>query len=107
MEHKERLSSTEITGENRSSISSSIMGLEVENRFWKWSVKIPPISAHEETQSPALDLRKLMALDLLLMSVELWKYLVLRSLQVSQVSLDFDLHKDSSCLSKKSNSNFS
>ena len=43
-----------------------------------------------ESQPPTLVFKKFTTFDLLLMMVEVWKNFVLRSGQVSQVSLDFD-----------------
>jgi hypothetical protein len=52
--------------------------------------------------SPLEVFRKFTALDLLLIKVEEWKNLVLRSLHCNQVSLDFDLHKCSSFFNRDS-----
>jgi hypothetical protein len=90
MEQRLRNSSSVMTGEKRSSISSEIGGLVEENKFVKWETKVAPIEALSESQEPESVLKKLTALDLLLMIVEVWKNLVLSSEHESQSSLDLE-----------------
>ena len=93
-------------GENKSSNLASIGEFKEVKRLEKWAVKFLPIYALEETQSLESSLRKFTALDLLLIRVEVWKYLVLRSLQVNQVSLDLDFQRDSSLTKRLFKSSF-
>ena len=79
---------------------------EEVKRLEKWAMKFPPIYALEETQSLESSLRKFTALDRLLIRVEVWKYLVLRSLQVKQASLDLERQRISSLPRRFSKSNF-
>jgi hypothetical protein len=65
-----RLSSAEIMGEKRTSISSSTGGREEANKLEKWETKDPPIAALSKSQAPVPLLRKLTALDFLLIMVE-------------------------------------
>jgi hypothetical protein len=97
MEIRAMFSSSVMIGGKRSASSSSIGGEEEENRLEKWSTKILPIAVLSESQPPALVFKKFTAFDLLLMMVDVWKNFVLRSEQVSQVSLDFDFQRVSSC----------
>jgi hypothetical protein len=106
IEHKMTFSSIEITGENKSNVSVSIVGFEEVKRFEKWEMKLPPMSSLEDTQIPESNFRKFNAFALILIRVEVWKYLVLRSLRVSHVSLDFDLYRDSSFTKRLSKSSF-
>jgi hypothetical protein len=57
------------------------------------SKEFPPISALDDIQPPESNFKKFTALDLFLIRVEMWKYLVLRYLHVNQVSLDFEHHR--------------
>jgi hypothetical protein len=70
MEQRLKVSSAVIIGEKRLSISSTIRMLVEENRFEKWETKVAPIVALSESQDPESILRKLTALDLLLIIVE-------------------------------------
>jgi hypothetical protein len=90
------LSSAVMIGGKSSANSSSISGDVEAKRLEKCETKEPPIYALSENQPHSLDCRKLMALDLLLITVEEWKNFVLRSEQVSQVSLDFCFQRVSS-----------
>ena len=67
---KVMFSSSEMTGEKRSSNSYSIRGLEEVKRLEKWEMKFPPISSFEDTQKPVSNFKKLTALALLLIKVE-------------------------------------
>jgi hypothetical protein len=69
-------------------------------------MRLPPISPLEDTQVLESNFRKFTAFALLLIRVEVWKYLVLRSLQVSQVSLDLDFQRDSSLTKRLFKSSF-
>ena len=71
------------------------------NRFVKWETKVAPMESLSESQKPESVWRKLTELYLLLMMVEVWKNLVLRSEQESQSSLDLDFQRISS-LSRRS-----
>jgi hypothetical protein len=70
-ELKVMFSSSEMTGEKRSSNSCSISELEEEKRLEKWEMKFPPISSLEDTQTPVSNFKKLTALALLLIKVEI------------------------------------
>ena len=72
----------------------------------KWEIKFPPIVALEDTQTLEFNFRKFTALALLLIKVEVWKYFLLRSLQVSHISLDLERQRDSSLTNRFSKSNF-
>jgi hypothetical protein len=70
IEHRKIFSSSIIIGVNKSSISASIGEFEEVNRLAKCEVKEPPILFLEDTQTPESSLRKLIALALLLIRVE-------------------------------------
>ena len=92
---------------NKSNISSSVGREEEENRLEKWKTKLSAILALSETQFLSLIFKKFIAFNLLLIRVEAWKYLVLRSLQVNQVSLNLDFQRISFFYRRSSRSSFS
>jgi hypothetical protein len=71
--------------------SPSKVGEDEVKTFLKCEVKQFPISFLSEDQEPEGSFKKSIALRLLLIIVEVWKNLVLRSLQTSQFSLDLFL----------------
>ena len=73
-----------------------------ENMLVKWETKESPMVALSDSQDPDFVLRKLTALDLLLMMVKVWKNLVLRSEQESQSFLDLNFQRISSLSSSSS-----
>ena len=64
MEQRLRVSSSDITKEKRSNISSAIGGVAEENKFVKWETKDAPIVALSDNQEPEFVFKKLTALDL-------------------------------------------